>query len=420
MERILCTFPWYYTMTGGYCVTARVEVQFRDAIDGEAMAKALEITMSRYPYLKKRLVRTPFRFYLVPNNLPVVLKATDKPVNVGGKDANYHQFALSYSGRSLYMNQNHAIFDGRGSYRLYATLFYYYCLYHYGEECRIPNLNLAGSDINPDEYLEPFYKPLPKPAVTLKNSDRLKRAFKIEEQGLVTHSQMCYRRVKINERELMKLCKSSDASPNTALSVLLCRAIRKLHPNSDRSIVSSIFCDTRAAINAGLSHYSLAVPLCMSYDNKMDSMDFSEQNTIFRGKLMILSDSDTLLRKQRYMQRLYRILNMLPLRCLKMLSGRIGRFLSYKTCTFTISYARNSSYGDCDRHLALYSPLLYIPDSGLALEISTVDDSFLITWMQEWPEDLYFDAFLREFESIGLGYELLDRGPIEPCRFIIE
>ncbi len=419
-ERILCTFPWYYTINGDYCVTIRVEMRMREPVDGDALRKAVDITMKRYPYLGKRLKASLFRYYLVENKEPVAVVATDKPVNLGGREANWHQFAFSYSGNSIYLNQTHGIFDGRGSYPFTSTFLHYYCLFRYNEDAQIPKMNLEGSPIDPEEYIDPFTRPLPKSVMRLKNADKLKRALRLERMGLVTPSSMCYHRIKINEAELMRLCKSSDASPNTALSVLMCRAIRKMHPDAKAPVVTSIFCDARSALKAPLSHHSLAAPLCISYDKRMDNMEFSAQNTIFRGKLMVLSDDETMLRKQRFMKRLYKCLNLLPLLCLKRLVGRLGRVLSFNTCTFFISYARNSSFGDCDRHIDVYSPLQYVRGSGLTLEISTVDECFMVTWLQEWKERVYLDAFLKECDSIGLGYELLDSGEVVPSRYILD
>lgn len=419
-EKILCTFPWYYTISGGYCVTIRVEMKMREPIDGDALRKAVDITMSRYPYLGKRLESSFFRYYLVENREPVAVIETDGPVTLGGREANGHQFAFSYWGNSIYLNQTHGIFDGRGSYPFTSTFLHYYCLYRYGEDISVPNMNLAGTPVNPEEYADPYRRPFPKSGTKLKNPDKLKLALKLEKMGMVTPSQMHYCRIKINEAELMRLCRSSDASPNTALSVLVCRAIRKLHPNVKAPVVTSIFCDPRPALKSGLSHHSLAAPLCLSYDSRMDRMEFPAQNTIFRGKLMVLSDDETMLRKQRCMRRLYKSLNLLPLLCLKKLAGRIGRWLSFRTCTFFISYARNSSFGECDRHLEVYSPLQYIQGSGLTLEISTVDESFMVTWLQEWNERVYLEAFLRECDSVGLGYELLDDGLMITDKYILD
>lgn len=134
---------------------------------------------------------------------------------------------------------------------------------------------------------------------------------------------------------------------------------------------------------------------------------------------MVLSDDDSILRQQRRMKALYKALNLIPLLCVRKLAGKIGRWLSFRTCTFFISYARNSSFGECDKHLELYSPLQYIKGSGLTLEVSTVDDSFMITWLQEWKEWVYLDAFLEQCRQVGLGYELLDRGEMITDDYIL-
>ena len=419
-EKILCTYPWYYTITKSFCVTIRVEIRLKENIDGDALRRAVDITMKRYPYLGKRLRKSWTRYYIVRNSLPVVVKENEGKINLGGKEANYHQFAFTYSGNSIFLNQTHGIFDGRGSYPFLQTLLHYYCQFCYGENYEDRNVNYIDTPINPEEYADPYLHWSPKSDKSFRKAYKPCKALKLEKEGLVTPSAMQYRRILINEAELMHLCKSSDASPNTALSVLLCRAIRKLHPEATLPIIPSLFCDARPAFDSSISHYSLAAPLCISYDNRMDTMDFSLQNTIFRGKLMVVSDASAMQHIHRQMKRAYEYMNLLPTLKSKLLVGKLCRKYSFNICTFFISYARNSSFGGCDRHIELFSPLLYMQGSGLSLEISTVDGNFLVTWLQEWKEDVYLDAFLRECDVIGLKYILSDRGEFVPLGYLLE
>ena len=44
----------------------------------------------------------------------------------------------------------------------------------------------------------------------------------------------------------------------------------------------------------------------------------------------------------------------------------------------------------------------------------------MVTWLQEWKEKVYLEAFLRECDSVGLGYELLDDGQMVTDRYVLE
>ena len=41
------------------------------------------------------------------------------------------------------------------------------------------------------------------------------------------------------------------------------------------------------------------------------------------------------------------------------------------------------------------------------MEITAADGWFYITFMQDWREDVYFNAFLKEIVALGLDFDLL-------------
>ena len=44
------------------------------------------------------------------------------------------------------------------------------------------------------------------------------------------------------------------------------------------------------------------------------------------------------------------------------------------------------------------------------IEVMAVNGAFYLDFMQQWQEDLYFNAFCEEISSLGFDYELLDSG----------
>ena len=136
------------------------------------------------------------------------------------------------------------------------TLIYYYCLLRYNEPIEMDNVNLEDSEIDPEEYREPFMQKLPKrkrfgPGVSMP------RAMKLSKMGLVKVSEPLVRCMRIDEKELMAWCRQHDATPNVAIAIMMNRAIHKLHPDSKLPIGASVSCDLRTTLNAPKSHWSL-------------------------------------------------------------------------------------------------------------------------------------------------------------------
>lgn len=411
---------WYYNLSPENAITVRYVILMKDEVDGEALKKATEITMTRYPYLMLRIVADEKGYHLEKNDLPIVVLNTSEPVELCGSQANGHQIALSYEGFAIYFNNTHAIFDGRGRSAMLHTLMYYYCKFRYNEDVDMPGVNLAGSEIDPAEYGDPFDREFPTPEVELPLPAKPKGAMVLSDMGLVRSFSSQLHRVRINEKQLMALCKSNDATPNTAVALLMCRAIDKLHPDSDKPIVAGVYCDLRSALKAPKTHKCLVTTLELEYDRAMRDMEFSEQNTIFRGKMLIDSEDSVLLNSQYGMKQLCGQINSLPSLEDKIRTAQTAMSGVFKSHTFSVSYSGKSTFGSCDQHITALFPQPEANGFGVLMEITAADGWFYITFTQEWREDAYFDAFMKEIIAQGLDFDLLYSAQSRPALFSLE
>ena len=52
--------------------------------------------------------------------------------------------------------------------------------------------------------------------------------------------------------------------------------------------------------------------------------------------------------------------------------------------------------------------------TGFVVEIAATNGKFYLTITQEWKEDVYFNAFLKELTAEGIDYDLLYSAQLEP------
>jgi len=411
---------WYYNLSKNRHVNVRYIIEMKDPVDGDALRRALDVTMSRYPYLKRKIVATDTAYELEYNDLPIALLKTTRPVTLGGREANWHQFAISYSGNEIYFNNTHAIFDGRGRGPVLHTMMYYYCKFRYNEEVDMPGVYLVDTPIDPGEYYDPFTAAIPAPKVELPAPPAVGGAMNLADMGLVHTSHFQLHHLRLNEKQLMEKCKSSDATPNSAISLLMCRAISKIHPDSDKPIVAGVYCDVRNILNAELSHNCLISILDLDYAPEMRSLPFEDQNTIFRGKMLLASDPSALLREQKETQALLDKLNALPTLKDKLAAAQAALSDTLKAHTFLVSYSGKSTFGSCDKHIAALYPEPGAKDMGLLIEVTAADGWFFLTFIQEWREDVYFNGFIKEVIDAGLDFDLLYSSRFEGPKFSLE
>lgn len=407
MQSFFCDTLDYYCLNESISKSFRYIIQMKDTVDGGALRKALDLTMTRYPYLKKRIVADERGYELADNDLPLVVKESDKPMTLCGSESNYHLFALTYYGKDIFFNNVHAIFDGRGRGPVLHTLMYYYCRMRYNEEVDMPGVWLAGSPVDPAEYFDPFTKPLPELDDLLPMPEVPAKALRLEEQGLVIRSNQHLHYIRIREKQLMSLCRSSDGTPNTILSLLMSHAIDKLHPDAEEPIISQVYCDYRSAVGAEKSHRNMVTTLPLVYDRSMRDMPLEMQNTIMRGDILYLSDPSVLLHTVTGIKAACEAVNALPSLQDKFNAVAQGMGSFFNQTTFAISYSGKRSFGTCDKHIEALFPAGEPVGIGILIEVTAADGWFYIVFMQDWREDVYFNAFLKEIVGLGLDFDLL-------------
>ena len=407
MENFFCDTLDYYCLNENISKSFRYIVKMKDDVDGEALARALDVTMTRYPYLKKRIIADEKGYRLEHNDLPLVVKESDKPMVLCGPESNYHLFGLTYLGKDIFFNNVHAIFDGRGRGPVLHTLMYYYCSMRYGVEIEMPGVRLAGTPIDPAEYFDPFTMPLPPADDLLPVPEIPSKALRLEDQGLVVRSRQHLHYIRIRENQLMSLCRSSDGTPNTILSLLMSHAIDKLHPDAGEPIIAQVYCDYRNAVGAEKSHHNMVTTLPLVYDRSMRNMPLEMQNTAMRGNILYLSDPSILLRTVAGIKGACEAVNSLPALQDKFDAVAQGMGAFFAQTTFAVSYSGKNSFGTCDRYIEALFPAGEPVGIGILMEVTAADGWFYIVFMQDWREDVYFNAFLKEIVGLGLDFDLL-------------
>lgn len=420
MEDFFCDTLDYYCLSDQVSKSFRYVVRMKDDIDGEALRQATCKTMVRYPYLMKRIVADEKGYSLTTNDLPIVVKESDEPLTLCGAESNYHLFGLTYYGQNIFFNNVHALFDGRGRGPVLHTLMYYYAQLRYGEEVDMPGVWLADSPVDPAEYLDPFTRPLPESDDLLPMPEIPSRAMRLEEMGHVIRSRQYQHFIRISEKDLMSVCKSNDGTPNTILALLMSRAIDKLHPDSQYPIVGQVYCDYRHLVGGEKSHRNMVTTLPLVYEKRMRHMPLDEQNTIFRGKILYLSDPSVLLHTVRNTRDACAMINGLPSLQDKLAATAQGMEAFFRQTTFAVSYSGKKSFGSVDRHISSLYPAGEPKGIGILMEVTAADGWFYVVFMQDWREDVYFNAFLKEIVSLGLDFDLLYSSEARAPKFSLQ
>lgn len=218
----------------------------------------------------------------------------------------------------------------------------------------------------------------------------------------------------------MALCRSSDGTPNTIISLLMSHAIDKLHPQASEPIIGQVYCDYRSVVGAEKSHHNMVTTLPLVYDRSMRNMTLDQQNTAMRGNILYLSDPEVLLNTVAAIKTACETVNSLPSLQDKFDAVGQGMQAFFDQTTFAVSYSGKKSFGTCDKHIEALLPAGEPVGIGLLLEITAADGWFYVVFMQDWREDIYFNSFLKEIVSLGLDFDLLYSSEAKAPSFSLE
>ena len=391
--------------------TFRVTIKMKDMVDGDILEYAVRKTAKRYPYFCVKVEIDENEVFFADNPAPLPVLHTDGPVTLGGEETDGHILAVCRWKNKIHIDAWHALTDGGGIYHFIKTLLYYYCSEYYKLDLSTQNVRLAGDPIDPAEWEDPAAKPVestPFAPVEKWSSP----GFQLKDGGRIALSDQCIvYNIRIPEKEFMRFNFSNDGSPGTVIALFLARAIRRVTPIKKDPIVIAMCVNQRRMLSAPLAHQSLVGDVRLVYDEKVDALPFSAQATSFRGKVILQSDPDIVLEEIKEYQQIVRELRALPDHAARRRYA-VDRMDRMTSCfTATVSYVGKTDMGEAERFIQEFHvlPSTALPSSAtpLTLELSAMNGSFYVNFMQYFENDCYLNAFIRELRENEIDYDVL-------------
>ena len=391
--------------------TFRITIKMKDMIDGDILEQSVRKTMKRYPYFAMKLVWTPEGAAFEDNNEPMPVLHTDGPVVLGSRKVKGHLLAFCWWVNKIHIEIYHAMTDGGGIYPLIKTLLYYYCSAYYKKDLSTEGVRLAGDPIDPAEWEDPALRPIEgEPFGLVKKWE--KPGFQLKDGGRISLDEKCIvYNIRIPEKEFMQFNISNDGSPGTIIALFLSRAIEKVNPKHEDPVVIAMCVNQRKALKAPLAHQSLVGDVRLVYGEKMKALPFMDQATSFRGMVALQSDPDIVREEIRQYQQIMEEMAALPddeakhRYCVE----RMDRMTSYFTAT--VSYVGKTDMGDAEYYIQEFHvlPSTALPSSAtpLTLELSAMNGSFYVNFMQYFENDCYLNAFIQELRDNNINYDVL-------------
>ena len=401
-----------------YPMTVRIVLQMKDHVDGLLLEEAVAAAQTRYPYLCVKLgverdADGSEHYVYHDNPRPWKVTGSRQPVCLCSEEANEHLMAFSWWDDCVALDFFHALIDGIAAYRILRTLLYEYCLRRYDSELDPTGVWKTGDIIDEAERTAPAT--LPRPAsIHPQQLPEFPKVINLATDAIVPLAdkkeviQIC-----ISEEQIMKRVRACGATPTSFLSLILARAIARLHPESAPLTPTVIVAvDLRKALGTTAAHHSQVGGLFLPLGQDMQQADFETQIAAFRKMIAEQTYPDNL---QDYFwqtqDRMERVEQLPTLQARYQASAPINQLcLQYASCVF--SYVGKAHLGAAERYV---KEMRTETDSAfmIVVEVSAAAGIFCISFMQRFTTDVYLDTFLDELHQQGLTYEITDRHPLQ-------
>ena len=301
--------------------------------------------------------------------------------------------------------------DGTGAYNVLRTLMYEYCRRRYDASLSKEGIRIVGEAVDESEWTDPAS--LPKPELHALPVPPLPKAI-----NLITDTVCPLRErykvinILVAEQQLMDYVRRNDTSPVTLMSLLMAKAINQLHPDSGEAVpVVTMGANQRPAVHAPQACQSITSAVFLALTDDIRRSDLETQETTFRGITLLQNDTDTMAARFWQSKEGADRVDQMPTLAAR---HEAMKGLTQRTQTMTscfISYVGKANFGASEHYIREMYTEVY-STHALGAEISAINGTCCISFMQLFTTDVYLSAFLSELKQIGLDYTVLERRPI--------
>ena len=396
--------PTLYLSTPEFPNTMGMEVILKENVDGCILSEAVESLRERFPYFYVRARKTENDIIVVPNPLPMTVRHTWEPVIFNTEESHYHLMAVKYEGKRLAVEINHYLTDGAGFLPYMKSLLFLYLSRKTGRTLDPLGFRLPGQPIPRTETGDPFAG---------LDIDAVKAPF-YEKKPIVGFYRLnpenvrdghCFY-MKLPEEEVMRCCRDNDASPNVLFSVLIARAVRRIDPESEKTISIAIGVDHKAMLGNYDNYRMYASTAKVDFPKCREKEDIRKMCTITRGKLMLQVQPENSLWYLKTVKTRFDMLKDTPL---EEKADWVAKEAALPRFTATVSYLRSKGFGQLDQYIEEIYTLADPGVTDVVCEVCCMNHCFYLLFLQSFGDQRLFHTFIRELSELEIPCEVKRR-----------
>lgn len=402
--------PMMFMSTPDHPNTMGVLVVLKEAVDGDILQGVVHDLRERFPYFYVKIAERGNDLLPASNPLPMTVRNTWDPITFNSEESNYHIAAWKYEGNRVAFEISHSLTDGAGVLPYIRSTLYLYLSRKTGKAFDPAGFRLPGDEIPESETGNPFAGldiDGAEPPLYLKDTEK---DFYRLNNGKVWDEHITY--IRLSESQIMQYCRDFDGSPNTFISVMFARAVRRYDPANEKTVSIVVAIDHKAMLG-NTNNYRMAANIAeLDFPRRIPLDDLTRSCTMARGQLMLQAQPENSLWAMKQRKDRYARMDQMPL---DMKLGMAAKTAGSPRWTISVSYANSRSFGPLDPYIDELYVLSPPGVTDIGCEISCINHSFYLAISQSFDADAFIDTFLGELTSVGIDHELIGTEPLRLC-----
>ena len=398
-----------YPTAKAFYMTFRFEL--KETVAPDAVKKAWDKTLIAYPYMGYAVEIKGGKLLFLENPLPFVFRETSEVIEPFGREGNFHTVTFCYLENVLMIYADHVPLDGTGFKAVLETFFYHYYCETDQRKYALPEGVYTGTDGAVEGQVTDAYRMVDAvdPRSMMGEMQNTKAFIPPEgkrNELFLTREDCRGYCISVPSEEFITYTKGVGGSPMSMLSVLLAKAMERVHPENKLpvSMLSPISVRKVMGNNTSLLHQVVHAPYAFqSGDLKKDD---AALNGMYREFLKGFASEDNI-------RKLCGVYRGICEGYEKALSGDAldSIILEQRTkggVSCMVSYLgtlRTAEYGSRIRMTAFH----VMQERGIMLQVTEVGGYFYIDWYQGFHGDVYAKAMRDLMREAGMSNARLER-----------
>jgi hypothetical protein len=398
----------YYNANSKYSNDFILGFTLTEPVDVGVLARAVELSIPRYPYMAVRLKQDGERYALVPNAAPVPV-FTELP-SVWGPESNDYLWCVLADGRDIDFHCFHGLADGSGMMPMARTVVCRYLMLKHPDTLAQDTINafMKGEECSEEEWLDPYHN---VPYADTEPYIMFQADSVYHPAGGRSDGEGYSKIIAVDEKEFIDYTTSVGGTPNLVASLFMGRAMDELRLSGESGMmVAGVSAMVKKFLGYPDNHHDAVSLLSLEFPEDLCDMDDRAVIADLRLKRNEAFKDSRMAGYANSMMMFADLINSQATLAEKRAIASMSVENNIGAISFSVSYMRSEDLGPLSTFIERMQNAVDIRGMPWMMEIVAGCGKITFNSLMSSNDGRLFEGFCRQLDSAGIAYETISEG----------